>query len=216
MKLFGNYKSRMFTNIFAFTVFAALAMPVCGVAQNIATQEAKATHHHYKLIDVGTLGGPSSFFSGPILQILNNRGTFAVIANTPAANPNPGCNVPFSFPDCFVEHAAVWHDGTLLDLGVLAGGANSQTVAIGESGLIAGSSENGLIDPQTGQAEIVGVLWEGREAINLGTVPGGTESLALGSTAAAKWWVFPTMTYPTPSRWSVFPRKQGHFCGRTG
>src|SRR5258706_1663381 len=144
MKLFGSYKSRMFTNIFAFTVFAALAMPVCGVAQNIATQEAKATHHHYKLIGVGTLGGPSSFFSGPILQILNNRGTFAVIANTPAANPNPGCNVPFSFPDCFVEHAAVWHDGTLLDLGVLAGGANSQTVAIGESGGIAGSSEKGL------------------------------------------------------------------------
>ena len=180
MKLQGSYKSRMFTNIFAFTVFAALAMPVCGVAQNIATQEPKATHHHYKLIDVGTLGGPSSFFSGPILQILNNRGTFAVIANTATANPNPGCNIPFSPPDCFVEHAAVWHGGTLIDLGVLAGGVNSGTVAISANGLIAGASENGLIDPQIGQAEIVGVLWEGREAINLRTVPGGTESLALG------------------------------------
>lgn len=180
MKLFGNYKSGMFTNIFAFTVFAALAMPVCGVAQNIATQEPKATHHHYKLIDVGTFGGPSSSFSGPILQILNNGGTFAVIADTPAANPNPGCNIPFSPPDCFVEHAAVWHEGALIDLGVLPGGVNSQTVATSANGLIAGGSENGLIDPQTGQAEIVGVLWEGRKAINLGTVPGGTESLALG------------------------------------
>jgi probable HAF family extracellular repeat protein len=180
MKLFGNYKSRMFTNIFAFTIFAALAMPVCGVAQNIATQEPKATHHHYKLIDVGTFGGPSSLFSGPILQILNNQGTFAVIANTPAANPNPGCNMPFSLPDCFVEHAAVLHEGTPIDLGVLAGGVNSQTVAIGESGLIVGWSENGLIDPLTGQPAIVAILWEGQKAINLGTLPGGSESMADG------------------------------------
>jgi len=180
MKLFGNYKSTVFTNIFALTVFAALAMPVCGVAQNIATQEPKATHHHYKLIDVGALGGPSSLFSGPILQILNNRGTFAVIANTATANPNPGCNIPLSLPDCFVEHAAAWHGGSLIDLGVLPGGANSQTVAIGAKGLIAGWSENGLVDPLIGQPEIVAVLWEGRKAVNLGTLPGGTESLAAG------------------------------------
>src|SRR5260370_9479509 len=119
MKFFASYKSRMFTNIFAFTVFVALAMPVCGVAQNIATQEPKATHHHYKLIDVGTLGGPSSFFSGPILPILNSRGTFAVIANTPAANPNPGCFIEFNAPDCFFEHAARWLDGALIDRGIL-------------------------------------------------------------------------------------------------
>src|SRR5207245_1357951 len=60
------------------------------------------------------------------------------------------------------------------------GGVNSQTVSISASGLTAGFSENGLIDPQTGQSAGVAVLWEGRKAINLGTLPGGTESIAIG------------------------------------
>src|SRR6202043_1398909 len=46
------------------------------------------------------------------------------------------------------------------------------------NGLVAGFSENGLIDPQTGQPAGVAVLWEGGKAINVGTVLGGTESLA--------------------------------------
>jgi probable HAF family extracellular repeat protein len=175
MKLQGTNKLRMITNTIAMSLFAVMAMPFVSSAQ-----EEKKEHHHYRLVDIGTLGGPNSFFSGPILQILNNRGTFVAIANTPAANPNPGCNIPFSLPDCFVEHAAVWHDGTLIDLGVLPGGVNSQTVTINANGLIAGGSENGLIDPLTGQAEIAAVLWEGHKAINLGSLPGGTESLAVG------------------------------------
>ena len=169
---------RSITWIIVLAVLATL-----GTAARLAAQEQKEEkneHHHYKLIDVGTLGGPSSLFSGPILEILNNRGTFAVIANTSTANPNPGCNIPFSLPDCFVEHAAVWHDGTLIDLGVFPGGVNSQTVAISGNGLITGFSENGLIDPLSGQAEIVAVLWEGRKAINLGTLSGGTESIGFG------------------------------------
>jgi uncharacterized membrane protein len=164
--------------ITAVSLCAALALPFASSAQE--QKEKKNEHHHYKLIDVGTLGGPNSFFSGPILQILNNRGMFAVIANTPAANPNPGCNIPFNLPDCFVEHAAVWHDGTLIDLGVFPGGVNSQTVAISPNGLIAGFSENGLIDPLSGQVEIVAVLWEGGKAVNLGTLSGGTESIGFG------------------------------------
>jgi probable HAF family extracellular repeat protein len=178
MKAQGAYKSRMFATIIAIALFAAMVLPVVSSAQE--QNEERNEHHHYKLIDVGTFGGPSSFFSGPVLPILNNRGMFAVIANTPAANPNPGCNIPFSLPDCFAEHAAVWQDGTLIDLGVLPGGVNSQTAAISANGLIAGGSENGLIDPLSGQAEIVGVLWEGRKAINLGTLSGGTESVGIG------------------------------------
>jgi len=159
--------------ITAVSFCAALAMPFGSFAQ-----EQDATHHHYKLVDTGTLGGPNSNFSGPGLPILNNRGTFATFTNTSTPNPNAGCFLAFNSPDCFVEHAAVWHNGTLIDLGVLPGGANSQTTSLSPSGLIAGFSENGLIDPLIGQQEIVGVLFAGRKTINLGTFPGGTESLA--------------------------------------
>jgi len=195
---------------------AGLAIPVCVRAQNIATQESKATHHHYKLIDVGTLGGPSSFFSGPILQILNNRGTFAVIANTPAANPNPGCNIPFSLPDCFVEHAAVWHGGTLIDLGVLAGGVNSGTAAISANGLIAGGRRMALSIRRQARRKLLGFFGKAARQSILGLCQEERRASPWVSTAAAKWWVFPTMTYPMPSPWLVSPRRQGLFCGRTG
>jgi probable HAF family extracellular repeat protein len=179
MKPFGNYKSRMLTNIFAFTVFAALAMPVCGVAQNIATQEPKATHHHYKLVVIEPLGGPASSASGPDEVILNNRGTFAAYANTATPNPNANCFIPFNAGDCFVEHPVLWHKGTLTDLELLPGGANGQTVSIGENGLIAGFSENGMTDPFSGLPVGRAVVWtKDGKVIDLGTVPGGTGSLA--------------------------------------
>jgi probable HAF family extracellular repeat protein len=69
---------------------------------------------------------------------------------------NPGCFIELNAPDCFVEHAAVWHDGALIDLGVLPGGANSQTVAIGESGLVAGFSENGLATGVNSRGQVAG------------------------------------------------------------
>src|SRR5260370_33001308 len=102
------------------------------------------------------------------------------MAHTAAANHNPGCNIPLSLPDCFVEHAAAWHGGSLIDLGVLPGGANSQTVAIGAKGLIAGWSENGLVDPLIGQPEIVAALFEGAKAAKIGARPRGEEGHAPG------------------------------------
>src|ERR1700688_4387932 len=67
---------------------------------------AGTTHHHYKLVDIGTLGGPLSFPSGPGEQVLNNQGTFVAYADTAAANPNPNCALPFNANsgggDCFV------------------------------------------------------------------------------------------------------------------
>jgi hypothetical protein len=52
-------KSRRLTRIIAMTLFA-LAIPVAVAAQDNATQNHKAKHHHYQLFDMGTLGGPIS------------------------------------------------------------------------------------------------------------------------------------------------------------
>jgi probable HAF family extracellular repeat protein len=66
----------------------------------------------------------------------------------------------------------------LKDLGVLPGGASSESSSISANGLIAGISENGLIDPLiTGFPELRAVLWQNGSITDLGTLPeGGYES----------------------------------------
>ena len=59
----GRYamKSRFSTCIPAMMLFAALAIPV-----RLATQDRpdhRSNHYHYKLIDMGTFGGPNSYFN---------------------------------------------------------------------------------------------------------------------------------------------------------
>jgi probable HAF family extracellular repeat protein len=154
-------------------LWAVLAIPFDAQAQTSATPNQKVTHHHYKMVVIEPLGGPGSGASGPGLRVLNNRGTFAAISNTAAANPNPSCFILGSPPDCFVEHAVVWQDAEQTDLGVLPGGNNSQTVGIAANGLITGSS---VIDPYSGLAENVAVLWVGKKLITLGGLPNGTQS----------------------------------------
>jgi probable HAF family extracellular repeat protein len=207
-------KFKALTCIVAMTLFAASAIPVRLAAQE--KQEHKEGHHRYKLIDLGTLGGPNSSLSGPGLQTLNNRGTFAIFANTSTSNPNVGCFIPFNAPDCFVEHPAVLQNGTLTALDVLPGGTNSQTDAISASGLIVGWSENGLIDPLTGLPEGDAVLWERGKVINLGTVPGGTESLATEVNSRGEVVGFSNNDVPDPFSMTGFPTQTRAFLWQKG
>src|SRR6266516_2089451 len=74
-------------------IVGALALPL--ITQ--AGHEQKKERARYKLIDLGTLGGPGSSFTGPS-KILNHRGTVVGGADTPNPDPfNPNC---FS-PGCF-------------------------------------------------------------------------------------------------------------------
>jgi probable HAF family extracellular repeat protein len=162
------------------TLFATL-----GGAVRLAAQEQKAIHpgkgepRHYKLFDLGTLGGPASYFSasGIGAQILNNRGTVAGYGDTSAPDPN-GPNNCFDL-DCFLAHAFRWRDGVVTDVGALAGVTSSAVSATNEHDWIAGFSQNGIIDPLTGSPEVDAVLWKNHQLINLGTL-GGNESLAVG------------------------------------
>jgi probable HAF family extracellular repeat protein len=159
-------------SVVVMSLFAALAIPVCMAAQDNPSQDHKSKHHQYKLIDLGTFGGPSSFVSTPSAKVLNNRGMVAGWAETPIPDPYaPNC----LDPDCFVPHAFQWQNGILTDLGTLAAGTGSFAAWINERGMVVGCSENGLIDPLTGYPELDAVAWEEGQIVNLGTL-GGNQS----------------------------------------
>lgn len=161
----------------AMSWLAVLAIPQCVAAQNNTTQQNKKKHHTYKVVDLGTLGGPGSAVSG-LEHTLTAQGAVAGGADTPDANPNPACLSPIFFgQDCSVQHAFRWQNGVHTDLGALPGAINSFPFGINESGWVIGASETGVTDPVLGAPEFVAVLWRNGQIKNLGTL-GGNESLA--------------------------------------
>ncbi len=184
--------------------------------------EMSAQQPRYKLIDMGTFGGPQSYLNNGndgqnSATVLNSRGTLAGWADTPTPDPFPS----FCFDDdCFVSHAFQWHAGVRTDLGALTDGMSSQANWISASGLIAGVSENGEIDPLIpGLPELRAVLWRNGGITDLGTLPnGGYESFAAaansrdqvvgflrlrharfsGKTARCKTW---GLWAPVPTQW---------------
>jgi probable HAF family extracellular repeat protein len=158
-------KNNLSAYITAITLFVAPAIP----SQLLAQQP------RYKLVDMGTFGGPQGYLSEES-QILNNQGTVAGFLDTSTTDPNfPNFSNCFN-PDCFFSHAFQWQHGVLTDLGALPGGGTSLVSWISDNGLIAGLSENGVTDPLTGTAEGRAVLWSNGTIINLGALPGGNES----------------------------------------
>jgi probable HAF family extracellular repeat protein len=178
MKLRHNLKSRTLC-ITAMALLMTQAIPVRVAAQD--NQDHK--QHHYKLIDIGTLGGPNSYLpplapyrSAIPSASLSRGGAFAGFAETSISDPYaPNC---FNPPDCLVSHAIAWKDGVLVDLGALPGpdGSSSAATWISKNGLIAGVSEDGQIDPYTNAPSILAVLWKDDKIVNLGTLDGGYES----------------------------------------
>jgi len=158
-------KSRTLTWFTTMTLLAVLAIPVGVAAQDNAAQNNNAKPHHYKVIDLGTFGGPESLFiGGPVAKSVNNRGTAVGGALTDI--PDPSC-----FFDCLVMHAFAWKRGVLTDLGTLPDGPNSFAFWVNEHGLIMGVSENGVVDPVFGPQQIA-VVWKDGQIISLGTFGG--------------------------------------------
>jgi len=164
-------------------VFIALvcgfAIPLLSSAQGTPAQSNTAKHHHYKLIDLGTLGGPQSVIFETATRALNQRGTVAYIADTANFDPNNPQNPIFLYPDGYfdpyIQHVVQWRNGKQTDLGALPGGTSSYLQWINDRGMVVGGSTNGVIDPLTGYPETVAILWEDGKVYNLGTL-GGNES----------------------------------------
>jgi len=133
------------------------------------SQISASTHLRYRLIDLGTLGGPNSAETLEF-PFINNTGMVVGFSDTATPDPfNPGG---------FIPHAFQWQEGILTDLGTLPGGFGSFAIWSNTSGQIVGLSDNGHIDPVLGGPEGMAVVWERNGQIfNLGTL-GGTQSLA--------------------------------------
>ena len=102
-------KSRVAKSMIEVMLLAVLALPL----------QLAAQHTRYKLIDVGTLGGPNSSANGPTVPDLSKRGTYEGAAETSIPDPYaPNC---FNLPDCLVLHAEQLRDGVVTDLGTLPG-----------------------------------------------------------------------------------------------
>ena len=151
-----------------------------------AIQTVAQEHAHYRLIDLGTFGGPQSYVNIPdgYAPVLNDRGTVAGAADTSMPDAYPS----FCFnEDCFVSHALQSRNGIITDLGALPGGGSSASNWISANGLIAGVSENGEFDPLVpGLPELRAVLWKNGHIADLGTLQsGGNESWLARLTATA-------------------------------
>ena len=183
-----------------------LSSPLSG--QGIETNKPK--HHHYKLVDIGTFGGPQSHVNpgsgnefGNYAKVLNNAGAVAGWAETLEPDPFPG----FCFTDdCVVAHAFVWKNGAKMDLGALPGGASSAANWISANGLIAGFSQNGEIDPLIPSLpEVHATLWWKVGITDLGTLPeGGFESIAAAVNSRGQVVGLALNTVPDPNSMVAF------------
>jgi probable HAF family extracellular repeat protein len=188
-------KSRTWMWTTAVSLFAALAIPVNIAAQDNEEQHHKPRHHTYRLIDLGTFGGPNSLLNTgdppnfPNFTILSRAGVIAAVAET----PNPDQFAPnFCFVDCNIGYVFRWQNGVASNLGALPENPatgfqtacldcnwSSWAYSIADDGLVVGQSEDNGFDPLLGAPAYLAVLWKNGKIVNLGTL-GGYESTAGG------------------------------------
>jgi probable HAF family extracellular repeat protein len=166
----------------------ALSFLLVVILQHAHAVSAQATgrtemprHSRYRLVDLGTLGGPDSgvtFFS----QTANLHHVAIGSSDTSIPNPSFGNPNPFfltdGLPDPYVQHSFRWKNDNLRDLGALPGGYNSAPTWINTFDTVSGASETGLTDPLMGGVPATTpVIWRHGKVINLGTF-GGFEGVS--------------------------------------
>lgn len=179
--------------------FALIAFTLLGVtAVQTSGQVPAAPQPRYKLIDLGTFGGPNSSFAVPVptLRLLNGMGGAVGGADTPILEPSGTC---FNY-DCYLSHAFRWHNGVATELDGLPGLNSSFPLWVSDSGLVAGVTENG-IDPLTGQTALEAIVWKpDGSSTALGTL-GGNSSIAIAVNDAGVVAGGALNTIPDPYAW---------------
>lgn len=151
------------------TWLVAIAVFLGGVLHpQDSTIASPAKHPHYRLVDVGTFGGPNSYYFLPHGTEVSLGGNVVGAADTTA----PDTDNPCFGNACLAVHAFECNRGLLKDLGVLPGGTNSAAIYLNDSGVIAGFGDNGRVDPITGTPDLVAVAWDRGNMIEIGTFGG--------------------------------------------
>ena len=186
----GRRKAQI-ASVIAVTIVTAASFSTRSAAAEQSTSPSQSLR--YRLIDLGTLGGPNSSETQES-PFINNTGMVVGFADTAIPNPDNS--------EGFVFHAFRWRGGPIRDLGTLPGGVNSFAVWSNNAGEVAGLSENGRVDPLLGTPEGRGVLWKKNgQIVNLGTL-GGHESLAASINERGQ--VAGFAANRTPDRFSLF------------
>jgi len=168
-------KTQVLVRVSAIVLVVAVWIPVRFAAQTEPADPAQK-HPRYKLVDLGTLGGPSAYGTPPLdmdqdqtgFRFLNQAGVVSSYADTALPDPNAP---DFCFvSDCLLAHAYRWKNGVMTDLGALDNRLNSAAVSINAQGWSAGQSQ--IPAPHA-------VLWKHRNIIDLGTLEGGIGSLGI-------------------------------------
>jgi probable HAF family extracellular repeat protein len=151
--------------------FAASAVAL--VATAMLSVQVSAQRTRYKLVDLGTFGGPNSFINGDIPPMINNRGL--VVGEAESSTPCPYAGGFVS--DGVLAPAFIWQDGVLTNLGLLRGGCFTLPNSVNSKGMMVGSGDIGVIDNATGLPVIHADLRYKGQVLDLGTF-GGSNSLA--------------------------------------
>jgi probable HAF family extracellular repeat protein len=131
-------------------------------------------HQRYKLVDLGTFGGPDSIVYF-VQHILTSNGIVAGDAETNIPDPfAPNCGSP----NCKVMNSFEWRQGVRTRLRGLVPGADTNAFSVNERGTVAGDSTDNSIDPVSGLPAIKATIWRDGRVVNLGTL-GGLASGAL-------------------------------------
>jgi probable HAF family extracellular repeat protein len=115
-----------------------------------------------QLEDLGALPGNNS---SAVFQV-NGGGIGAGMSETPITDPYTG------WP---ADHATMFRDGQVVDLGTLPGGYESQANAINDRGQIAGFAQDGVPDPFSifgWGTEVRSFIWQNGVMQDLGTLGG--------------------------------------------
>jgi probable HAF family extracellular repeat protein len=197
---------RKFASILVVALFT-LVIASGAAAQNTAEPKQGVKHHHYIVVDMGSLGGPDSIVYEVGTRSLNNHSVFTGAADTPNLDPNSVQNPCSGYPDFtidpYIQHVFRWESGKKTDLGTYPGGTSSCSQWISDRGWIVGSATTGKIDDLAGFPAANATLWRNGEILNLGTF-GGNESYAWSVNDEEQVVGFASNTTPDQSVGNVF------------
>jgi probable HAF family extracellular repeat protein len=165
-------KLRGVTRLCCVAVFAGLTAITITTAQEA---RPKVEHHRYKVVDVGTFGGPNAdtLVPPPAAQILTNSGIFVGTGETELPDPFP--SACFN-PDCLVREPLLWSAGLRVHLPSLRPGYSGGPISVNDFGVAVGFAENGEIDPLIGAPKLKAALWMDGKVFDLGTLGGNGAS----------------------------------------